>query len=179
MANTKAQKKEILHEKQIRFCNEYLIDFNGTQAAIRAGYAEKTAEQQACRLLRNVKVANFLDERKEEISKSSKVSIDKVVNELGYIAFSNITDYIEVKEDSITLTNWTKLSKEQTAAIESVHQTKDGYRIKLYNKPQALEMIGKHLGMYVEAKPDIPFSEEFSLENGWTDEKLMEYVNGS
>jgi len=164
-----------LTEKQIRFCNEYLIDFNGTQAAIRAGYALKGAEVTAFNLLRNTKITNFIDERKEDIAKSSKISIDKIINELSHIAFSNITDYIEVKENSITLTDWTKLSKEQTAAIESIHQTKDGYRIKLYSKPQALEMIGKHLRMFIDIiKPDLPFNPEFS---NWSDEKLLEYIN--
>ena len=142
------QKKYSLTDKQRRFCNEYIIDFNGTQAAIRAGYSKNGAQVTAFNLLTKTNIKNFIDERKKEISKSNKISVEKIVNELGHIAFSNITDYIEVKEGSITLTDWTNLTKEQTAAIESIHQTKEGYRVKLYNKPHALEMLGKHLGMF-------------------------------
>ncbi len=167
-----------LTEKQIRFCKEYIIDANKTQAAIKAGYSSKTAESQGSRLLTNVNVVNFIQELKKDVEKANKITIQKVLNELDKMAFSNITDYIEVKEDTITLTDWTKLSKEQTAAIESVHQTKDGYRIKLYNKPHALEMIGKHLGMFAEIdKEDLPEPPE--CEN-MTDEQLDNYIkNGN
>ena len=149
-------REETLTDKQLKFCNEYLIDFNGKQAAIRAGYAEKTADITASKLLRVSKVKEYLDSRKKEIVKASDISIQKVLNELAKIAFSNITDFIKVKGDEISLTDWTLLSKEQTACIESVSQTKEGYRLKLYNKPQALEMIGRHLGMFLEMVKDNP-----------------------
>lgn len=54
-----------LTDKQKRFCEEYLIDLNATQAAIRAGYSPKTAEQTASRLLRNVKVQEYIAKDKK------------------------------------------------------------------------------------------------------------------
>lgn len=54
-----------LTDKQKRFCDEYLIDLNATQAAIRAGYSPKTAEQTASRLLRNVKVQEYIAKDKK------------------------------------------------------------------------------------------------------------------
>lgn len=63
-----------LTEKQQRFANEHLIDLNATQAAIRAGYSSKSAEQQGSTLLRNPKVRAYIDERMAEHSKRTGVN---------------------------------------------------------------------------------------------------------
>lgn len=69
-----------LNAKQSKFCNEYLKDLNATQAAIRAGYSKKTAEQQASRLLTNVKIREFIDERMKDRAERTMVSQDYVIN---------------------------------------------------------------------------------------------------
>ena len=163
-----------LTNKQIRFCKEYIVDHNGEKAALRAGYSAGGARTRASELLTNSNITNFIAELEKDIEKSNKVTIEKTLNELSCIAFSNVTDYLEVKKDSITLTDWTELSKDKTAAIESIHLTKDGYRIKLYNKPQALEMIGKYLGMFSELQKEDPFNPEFEK---WSNEELEKYIN--
>jgi len=150
---------ELTH-KQIAFGNEFIIDSNGTQAAIRAGYSKKTADVQASRLLANVKVREFIEKRREQQMRVMDINVDKVVRELANICFSNVTDFIEVKGDSISLTDWTLLTKDQTACIESIAKNKDGsYRLKLYNKGTAIEMLGKYFNMFnqpgtPEAEPD-------------------------
>ncbi len=138
-----------LTRKQIAFCNEYLIDYNATQAALRAGYSKRAAPSQGSTLLHNQKVQVFLDKRRDQILKVTDVNTERVVRELANIAFSNVTDFISVGEKgTISLTDWGLLSKEQTACIESVCQTKEGYRLKLYSKPTALEQLGKYLSMF-------------------------------
>jgi len=60
-----------LSEKQKRFCEEYTVDFNGLQAAIRAGYSEKTANQQASRLLTKVNIQQYIKGLQEKLSKKN------------------------------------------------------------------------------------------------------------
>lgn len=71
-----------LNARQKRFVEEYLVDLNATQAAIRAGYSEKTAESQASRLLRNVKVAAAVEAGKAELSERTQVTQEWVVAKL-------------------------------------------------------------------------------------------------
>ena len=71
-----------LTAKQQRFCDEYLIDLNATQAAIRAGYSEKTATEQGSRLLTKVNVKSYIDERMEEKKKTLIADQDEVLQYL-------------------------------------------------------------------------------------------------
>ena len=84
-----------LTEKQQRFVEEYLIDLNATQAAVRAGYSAKTADQQGSRMLANVKVQQEIGERMAERSRRIGVNQDRVVVELSKIAFVKMTDIVD------------------------------------------------------------------------------------
>lgn len=84
-----------LTEKQQRFVDEYLIDLNATQAAVRAGYSAKTAESQGSRMLRNVKVQQAIAEEMAERSKRTGINQDRVVLELARIAFVRMTDLVD------------------------------------------------------------------------------------
>jgi phage terminase small subunit len=68
-----------LNAKQERFCHEYIIDLNATQAAIRAGYSEKTAQEQSSRLLSNVIIQKKINEAKENRSKSTGITAERVL----------------------------------------------------------------------------------------------------
>lgn len=161
-------------DKQKRFCDEYLIDLNATQAAIRAGYSKKTAAEQGARLLINVKVQEYIQERKEKRIKRTEITQDMVLKELAMIAFSNATDYarvvekdamIEVEGNMIPMLDaegnlmkyktvepvlTSELTEEQKKALAVIKKGKDGFEIKPYDKVRALELIGKHLGMWTE-----------------------------
>ncbi len=71
-----------LTDKQQRFVKEYLVDLNATQAAIRAGYSKKTADQQASRLLTNVKVAEAVAKGAALIAERTELTQDRVVRGL-------------------------------------------------------------------------------------------------
>jgi phage terminase small subunit len=138
--------------KQKAFCDEYLIDLNATQAAIRAGYSPKTANEQGSRLLTNVSVRAYVDKEIAERSKRTGINQDRVIRELARLAFVNANSVIDM--DSATVKE--DASEDDTAAIASIKVKttpfEDGEgverEIKLTDKLKALELLGKHLGMF-------------------------------
>jgi phage terminase small subunit len=143
-----------LNDKQKLFCKEYLIDLNGTQAAIRAGYSEKTAGQQAEQLLKKLEIAAYVQELKEKRSEKTEITAEMVLRELAKIGFSNIQDYIK---EGFTISEISKLNKDHAAAIESVkikeiHGDFPATEVtfKLHDKLSALEKIAKHIGFFSE-----------------------------
>lgn len=138
-----------LTEKQKKFIEEYLIDLNATQAAIRAGYSVKTADQQASRMLTNVKVQQAIAEKMAERSRRTGINQDRVLTELAKIAFVNADDVINAQD----ATTKEGASRDDLAAIQSIKVKKNGEdgverEIKLADKLKALEMLGRHLGMW-------------------------------
>lgn len=103
-----------LTDRQARFCEEYLIDLNATQAAIRAGYSEKTANRIASELLSKLDIQEKITELKGERAKRTEMTQDSVIQELAAVASA------EVKG------------------------------VRAVDKLKALELLGKHLGMFVE-----------------------------
>lgn len=163
-----------LTPKQKRFCEEYLIDLNATQAAIRAGYSLKTAEQTASRLLRNVKVQEYIAKRQKELSRSTEITQERVIKELALIAFSNAADYARVVEKKMkievggvlvdvldedgnpvmyrtvepVLTE--ELTDDQKRALAVIKKGRDGLEVRPCSKEKALELLGKHLGIFTD-----------------------------
>lgn len=136
-------------DKQERFCEEYMIDLNATQAAIRAGYSPKTAQQQSTRLLLNVLVQNRIAQLQAEQSRRTGVSADRVVRELARIAFANASDLIDPETASVKL----DASRDDLAAVQSIKVKtfgEDGleHEVKLADKLKALDLLGRHLGMF-------------------------------
>lgn len=139
-------------EKQKRFVEEYLIDLNATQAAIRAGYSPKYADREGHKLVENSRVSEAIEKALAERSRRTGINQDRVVQELAKIAFVKITDV--VNDDCEILPD---ADEADLAAIESVKvksiPTKSGEvgverEIKLSSKLKALELLGKHLGMW-------------------------------
>lgn len=163
-----------LTAKQQRFCDEYLIDLNATQAAIRAGYSKKTANEQGARLLANVSIQKYIETRKKDRKKRIEITQDRVVEELSYIAFAKASDYakviekdamVEVEGNMIPVLDedgnpvkyrtvepilTDELTEEQKRAIATIKRGRDGFEIKPYDKVRALELLGKHLGMFTD-----------------------------
>ena len=138
--------------KQRRFVDEYLIDLNATQAAIRAGYSVKTAREQASQNLTKLNIQQEISEKMAERSKRTGVNQDRIVLELAKIAFVNAADVIDSDDATIKA----GATADDTAAIQSVKvkviPTKEGEgverEIRLNDKLKALELLGKHLGMW-------------------------------
>lgn len=141
-----------LTAKQKRFVEEYLIDLNATQAAIRAGYKVDNARQTATENLAKPYISEEIEKALAERSRRTGISQDRVIQELAKIAFVNIRDV--VNDDAEILTN---ADEADLAAVESLKvkiiPTKSGENgiereVKLSSKLKALELLGKHLGMW-------------------------------
>lgn len=138
-----------LTEKQKRFAEEYLVDLNATQAAIRAGYSPDTANEQGSRLLANVNIKNTVDKMIAERSRRTGINADRVIREIAKIAFVNAGEIVDL--DTALLMD--KISDDDMAAIQSVKVKtfgEDGVEreVKLADKLKALELLGKHLGLF-------------------------------
>ena len=136
-----------LTPKQQRFVDEYLIDLNATQAATRAGYSPRTANEQAARLLVNVSIQEAIQKARKAQEKRTQISADKILEEYAKIAFSNIQDFAEFNDGTVRLISSEEIDREKLAAIESVSETKDGVRLKLHSKLSALDKLAQHLGI--------------------------------
>ena len=142
-------------EKQKIFADEYLIDLNATRA-YRAAYPsvkkDETARANGSRMLTNANVAGYISDRMNERQKRTEITQDMVLQELASIAFARATDYVEIKFDGtnsvVMVKPTTELSEEQIGAIAGIKEGANGIEIKLNDKEKALEMLGRHLGMW-------------------------------
>lgn len=149
-----------LTPKQARFVEEYLVDLNATQAAIRAGYSEKTAEVIGYENLRKPQISEVIAQRMADRAQRTEITQDKVLRELAKIGFSDIrravgwgasvaeADSDEPTPGSVWLIPSEQIDAETSAAISEVSQTAQGIKIKLHDKRAALVDIGRHLGMF-------------------------------
>ena len=138
-------------EKQKIFADEYLIDLNATRAYRKAYPSVKkdeTAAQAGSRMLRNVKVAEYIAERMQARQERTEITQDRVLEELAAIAFARATDYAEVRDDQVFIKDTAGLSENQIKAIAGIKQGKFGIEVKLSDKEKALELLGRHLGMF-------------------------------
>lgn len=150
-------------DAQKRFCDEYLIDLNATRA-YKVAYPrckkDETANAASSRMLRNVKVQEYISEKQKEIEKRTEVTQDMVIKELAKIAFLDIR---KLYTENGQLKNVADIDSETVGAISSLETLEeyDGYgdnrekigdtqKVKLLDKTKALELLGKHLGMFKE-----------------------------
>jgi phage terminase small subunit len=145
--------------RQESFCQQYVIDKNGTKAAIRAGYSKKTADQQASRLLTNVKIQARVQELLDEAAVRAKLTGDQVISELRSLAFWNIKDFIgrgnEVKNlsrmDRQILRPIVGIKTKTTSFyVGETKHTETTIELKLADKRAALVDLGRHLGIFKE-----------------------------
>lgn len=148
-------------DAQKRFADEYLIDLNATRA-YKVAYArckkDETARANSSRLLTNANIQNYISEKQKEIEKRTEVTQDKVIKELAKIAFLDIR---KLYSENGQLKNIADIDDETVGAISSLETLEeyDGYgsdrekigdtqKVKLLDKTKALELLGKHLGMF-------------------------------
>lgn len=151
-----------LTAKQERFVEEYLVDLNATQAAIRAGYSAKTAGATGHENLRKPEIQDAISEARIKLSERTEITQEKVLAELAKLGFSNMADYMRGGEDGDPYLDFSDLTRDQAAALTevTVEDFKDGrgedardvrrVKFKLADKISALEKIGKHLGMFTD-----------------------------
>lgn len=141
------------------FVKEYLVDLNATQAATRAGYSAKTAHSQGERLLRNVEVSAALQAAMDSRSEKTEITAERVLKELGKVAFGDQRAVMSWGPDGVKLRPSNALTDDEAAMVSEVSETETlnggSLKLKTHDKIKALELIGKHLGMFKDgAKED-------------------------
>lgn len=135
-------------KKQKRFVEEYLIDLNATQAAIRAGYSPHTAKDIGCENLAKPNVAAAISQAIAERSRRTGINQDRVLQELARIGFAKITDVVDPETAKIR----PDASDDDLACIQSIKIKPNEFgterEVKLYDKKSALVDLGKHLGLF-------------------------------
>lgn len=151
-------KTDQLTAKQERFCLEYMVDLNATQAAIRAGYSAKSAEVDGCRLLRNAKVRRKIEALKMERQARTEIRADDVLRALYAIAtvdpaavfdaggkLKPIHEIPEHVRKCLASVETDELFEGKGADREHIGRTR---KIRFWDKPKALELLCKHLGLF-------------------------------
>lgn len=160
-------------KKQKRFVEEYLIDLNATQAAIRSGYSPDTAGSIGGENLKKPEISSAIAKAMAERSKRTGISQDRVIQELARIAFVNPQNVIDSEDASVR----EDATEDDLACIQSVKvKTMDGAKgksvereVRLNDKMKALELLGKHLGMFkdkleVDADMDLNITIDYGEE---------------
>lgn len=141
-----------LNPKQQRFVEEYLVDLNATQAAIRAGYSPKTAGQIGERLLKKVEIQQALAERMKARQARTEITQDMVLDELAKIAFGDQRRVMTWGPSGVKLRASETLTSEDAAIVaevsESVTAAGGTLKLKTHDKVGALKLLGEHLGMF-------------------------------
>ena len=180
-------------DAQKRFCDEYLIDLNATRA-YKVAYPnckkDETARANSSRLLTIANIQEYISEKQIEIEKRTEVTQDMVIKELANVAFSNGTDFAQIVEREyeeniydeegnrigtkpkkykcLELTNTKDLTEQQKSAIAGIKQTANGIEIKTNDKVKALELLGRHLGIFND-KLDVNVKEKQEKKNAISD----------
>lgn len=161
---------DILTDKQTRFAQEYIVDLNATQAAIRAGYSEKTAKEIGYENLTKPHLLNLISELRQKQIQRTELSADKVLKEYAKVAFMDIREFYDANGRLKMPHDLDDAAAASLAGIEideiygyiagekeKIGETK---KIKLHNKLTALEALGKHLGVFekdnAQSRPIIP-----------------------
>ena len=164
---------KLKNKRHEQFCQEYIIDFNGTRAATDAGFSKRSAKVTACRLLTKANIQQRNYELLKDRSERTKITQDMVLQELKILACSDFRDYGEIIRDlahpdgRLKLKVFNEIKGDATRAIQSIseHITKDGIQLKfkLHSKTPALELLGKHLGAFVDLNIKGKFKHEHIL----------------
>ncbi len=150
-----------LTEKRARFIEEYLRDYNGTQAAIRAGYAPESAGVEACRLLKNANVRKRLEKRKKQLLDAISEDQFRTMRELSRVAHLDIRKLYDEQGQLKPVSEWDDESAAAVAGVETVRRQSPEERdeegnpvwetvmkVKTYDKVKALELIGRHQSLF-------------------------------
>lgn len=158
-----------LNERQERFCQEYVIDLNGTQSAIRAGYSQKTAYSIAYNLLKKVEIQQRIKEIQSDLQKATGLTAIRILNEHKKLAFSSIA---HLHDTWIERKDFEKLTKAEKDSIKSISTkvlkaqnigTKDEpeivdieyVKIELWDKQKSLDSIANLLGLNAPIKNEV------------------------
>lgn len=152
--NGSVAESDNLNAQQLRFALSVIEGKPGGKAYVDAGYKARgnAADVNASKLLRNPKVAAFIEKMRGQMQQDTKVTAERVILELARIAFADHRNYATVTARGVTLKPSDSLTADQAAAVSEVSETPTRHgraiKFKLYDKLPALQMLGKHLGIF-------------------------------
>lgn len=156
---------ELLTGKQEAFCNEYLVDLNGTKAAIRAGYAVDSAAEMASENLRKPHIQARITELRQSVGKAFNITRERIAQELAKIAFSNVAEAFEEDGSLKSPENWPDGLAGVIAGVESDElfegagkdRERVGFtkKIKLWDKTKAIEILNRMMGFNEPDKKEV------------------------
>ena len=171
-----------LTAKQRIFADEYLIDLNATRAYKLAYPKVKNDESAAAagaRLLRNVKVEQYIQKRMKDREKRTEITQDMVLKELAKIGFADVTDFVTIESQgnykAVQVKSTDEMPEDKLGAIAGIKEGANGIEIKLNDKGKALELIGRHLGMF---KDKLELSGTLETEKTKLDDLLKQIHGG-
>ncbi|MGN0585857.1 MAG: terminase small subunit [Oscillospiraceae bacterium] len=125
------------------------MDLNATQAAIRAGYSKKTAFSIGVENLKKPLIQEHISDLRAQQSKRTEITADRVLSELAAIAFADRTEIAKINDKGfVEFTPTDKLPKELKKVISGIKEGKFGIEVATADKVRALELLGKHLGIF-------------------------------
>lgn len=169
------------NDRRETFCREYLVDFNGTRAAVAAGYSKRSARQQASRMLTEPNIQARLDELRKERAERLEITGDQVLREFARVGFSDIRQVVTWEGDGdetrVSLTPSGDIPLDAARALSGVKVKRQrrideggvtietiDFDIRLHSKDQALQALARHLGL-------------FEKDNNQKDRSLLEILN--
>jgi len=155
-----------LNTKQRKFVREYLLDLNATQAAIRSGYSRKTAGEIGHRLLKKVEVKKAILKGMDKKAIQYDISEERILKELAIVAYSDLKHHLDIDLDTgaIRAKGFEDMPGETSRALKAIKEDRvikedaDGHKVtvfdkvrfELHDKLRALELLGKHIGMFID-----------------------------
>lgn len=154
----------VMTPKQRRFVDEYMKDLNATQAAIRAGYSRKTANQQGPALLSDPEISAAIDLAKTERSERTKVDSDWVLERLVEEAEADLADLYDEKGNLLPVEEWPAIWRSGLVAGIETEELFDGRgedrvqigvvkKLRLSDRLKRIELIGKHVQINAFSDP--------------------------
>lgn len=158
-------KMPLKNDRQERFCQEYLVDLNATQAAKRAQYSEKTAYSIGQRLLKKVEIQRRIAHLKQDRTERTRVTADMVINELKIIALADLKNHFDIDESGQIRAKTFDEMGVNSRALQSIEEDRiikedaggtekitvhDKFKYRLHDKQRALKMLANHMGLNVD-----------------------------
>lgn len=162
---TPGRKPRQITPRQARFVQEYLLDLNGTQAAIRAGYSAKSADRIAIELLRNPEVAREISERQARREERTQIKADTVLAELLRLARVDLAQAFNENGDLKPIHEIPEDVRRAIAGVEiealfegrGRDREQVGFvkKVRFWDKNRSLELLGKHLALFIDRSENV------------------------